>query len=269
MATSVIDPSQGQPVQPSVPDLETPEQKYARLYSGPVQNGPPQPPPAPVPLAPTPAEAALASTLASLESKFEAMAQRLQAPQPAPVAPGPVVPVVGWVEKIRQGDFEGAEQTLIATVRKGIEGEVTQKAYQDALAATQVQLEIDRHITKVRMENPDLARFERYLQAPVNSRVEAERAAGRIHSSEDFVRVYKEAVDKEVLELRNLGLQYRADGKQEALTRTQDVRGAFTPPPQQVGDHSQSQPTQPPGESQDDYFARRNASAARLRNLQV
>jgi len=268
MATTVTDPSQGQPQGQQPVDLETPEQKYARLYSGPVQNGPPQPPtpqqpPAPAPMV-IPQE--LTDTLSALNAKIEALSTRSQTLQASAL---PVAPVVGWVEKIRQGDFEGAEKALTESVRKGIEGEVTQKAYADALAATQVQLEIDRHITKVRMENPDLARFERYLQAPVNARVEAERAAGRIHSSEDFVRIYKESVDKEVTELRNLGLQYRADGKQEAITRTQEVRNAFTPPPQQVGDHSQSQPTQPQGESADDYFARRNASAARLRNLQV
>jgi len=74
-----------------------------------------------------------------------------------------------------------------------------------------------------------------------------------------------------VAELRNLNLQYRADGRAEATTRINQVqRDAFVPAPQQVGDHTGqvAQPSQQ-GESTEDYFARRQQSANRARNLTV
>ena len=137
-----------------------------------------------------------------------------------------------------------------------------------ATQATNVQLELQRHLDKIRSENPDVIRFESYLSAPVNAAVEASRAAGKIHSPEDFVREYKSAVDNEVGKLRNIVLEYRGQGVTQARTQQTRVQNAFTPAPQQVGDHTQ--PTQQPGssgESTDDYFTRRAASGARLRNL--
>lgn len=252
----------------TVLDTETPEQKYARLYSGPVDQ-PPQrvQPQAPVPQTPQtyqiPAE--LTSTLEAMRNELAEMRARTT---PVPITP-PVVSKSVWVDKIREGDFEGAENSLRDSIKASLISSITEEAYQKASAATTIQIEMDRHLNKVRTENPDIARFERYLQAPVNTRIEAARTAGKIRTSEDFVREYKLAVDTEVQELRNLGLQYRADGKNEALTRTTNVRvDAFTPPPQQVGDHASPQaPLSQQGESVDDYFARRNAQGQRGHGL--
>lgn len=257
------------PTTQQVVDLETPEQKYARLYSGPPNVQQPQVPPVPTTQVVAPQQVAmpqeLVDTLSALKSKLDTLEQRVT----QPVTPPTPVSKSAWVDKIREGDFEGAEKVLMESIRRQMEPEIKSKAYEDALSATQVQLEIDRHLTSVRGANPDLVRFESYLQAPVNAKVEAAKAANRIHSAEDFVREYKKAVDEEVQNLRNLTLQYRADGKAEATTRIQDVRGAFTPTPQQVGDHSTPSTPSNQGESADDYFSRRKASEARLRGLQV
>lgn len=253
----------------TIPDLETPEQKYARLYSS---NPPTQEPQATAPVA-APVQYALppevAQTLTQLQSELQELRQGRQPSQqtPTPQSPAPAEDPE-WVKKIREGDFKGAEAAMVRSVKSQIASEMEEQAFQKATTATQVQLEIDRHLTRVRMENPDIARFERYLQAPVNARVEAARNAGKIRTTDDFVREYKNAVDEEVKELRNLGLQYRADGKQEATTRIQQVNSSFTPTPQQVGEHtSQGALNTQAGESQDDYFARRQQSANRLRNL--
>ena len=261
MATTPI-PAPQEVTNPSPVDLETPEQKYARLYSQAPQVQAPQTSPVTSP-APQALSPEITETLSALRQELaELRARTPQAPQTPTPAP------VGWVEKIRQGDFEGAEKALTETVRSQIIREVEDQAFQKSTAATQVQLAIDRHLTQVRLTNPDLARFERYLEAPVNTRVEAARVAGRIRSSDDFVREYKSAVDAEVLELRNLGLQYRAEGATQAMTRQQTVQNAFTPPPQQVGDHTTPNPAlSQQGESTEDYFTRRQASGARLRNL--
>lgn len=260
--------AQTPPSVPPVVDLETPEQKYARLYSQ--QPGSSQAPPQAV--APPVPNDEVVNTLREMRAELAEM--RAQRPQPAQVAQTPPTPLSPenetlWVEKIRQGDFKGAQEVIIKAVEDRLTPQIIERVTSQATQATNVQLEIDRHVNKVRAENPDMIQFETYLSAPINAKVEAARAAGKIHNPEDFVREYKSALDSEVATFRNLTQQYRAAGKAEATTRVQDVRvTAFTPAPQQVGDHT-SVPTQPSasGESNQDYFARRAAQGARLRNL--
>jgi len=269
MATSpqLTEPQVQTPLTPPASmDLETPEQKYARLYSGPTHSQPlqaPTPSQTPSVAAPVSIPPEVTEPLLALRSELAELRNRV------PVSPPiPTVPKEGWVDKIRQGDFDGAEKVLTDSVRQSIVEEVKTRAYQDSLAATQVQLAIDRHVEKVRRENPDLIRFERYLEAPVNARVEEARRNGRIRSSQEFVKEYTSAVDAEVNELRNMGLQYRADGKQEAMTRQTAVTQAFTPAPQQVGDHTAPAPQlSQQGESNQDYFARRSAQSQRQHGL--
>jgi hypothetical protein len=212
----------------------------------------------------------MASEMAAMRAELAQLRQSRapQAPQQA-AAPQTAAEVrQQWVERIRVGDFDGAEAAMAEALEKRLEAKIIDRVTSQATQATNVQLEITRHLDKVRSENPDVNRFESYLSAPVNAAVEAARAAGKIHSPEDFVREYKSAVDTEVGKLRNIVLEYRGQGVTQARTQQTRVQNAFTPAPQQVGDHTQpSQPAAGQGESSDDYFARRAASGARLRNL--
>jgi len=250
-----------------IADTETPEQKYARLYNQSMQAPPAQ---APMQAAPqNEPQADMVSELAAMRAEL-AQLRQARAPQAPQAAAPPTRDEVRqqWVERIRVGDFDGAEAAMAEALEKRLEAKIIDRVTSQATQATNVQLELSRHLDKIRSENPDVIRFESYLSAPVNAAVEASRAAGKIHSPEDFVREYKSAVDNEVGKLRNIVLEYRGQGVTQARTQQTRVQQAFTPAPQQVGDHTQ--PTQQPdssGESSDDYFARRAASGARLRNL--
>lgn len=182
-------------------------------------------------------------------------------------------PSVGWVERIRQGDFEGAQRVIAEEVQRSIKPQleqVRQEAYQQAINATTVNLEMDRYLNKVRSDNPELAHFERYLNAPVAQRVELAKSQGRVKNGDDLVREYKAAVDAEVAELRNLGLQFRAAGKTEALTRNREVLSSTPLQPQQVQSQtSQSSAATPQAETTDDYFARRKADEQRRHGLTI
>lgn len=243
---------------------ETTEQKYERLY-GQTNQEIKQIREALTSANPSEELKALRAELASLKETVK---------PPAPVQPtGPTRPK--WVEKLATGEYEGADaeikssvkELLSADIKKQLE-EVRSAAYQDALNATHVNLEIDRHVQKLRLENPELIPFEKYLQAPVAQRVEEAKAAGKVKSPADFIREYTAAIDGEVENLRNLGLVLRGQGKQEANTRNQQVLASTVVPPNPV------QSLASPGQSQtiaeepiEDYFARRRSDEARRKGM--
>lgn len=257
-STQVGDPLINQPVEPIVQEPqvnESPEQRYQRLYG--------QPPPQTSTLPPE-----VLSTLQAMTAEIASLKQGMQVPVSA-VTPSKLE----WVEKIRSGDFEGAQASLAQSVQASLAPrleEVRQQAYNDALSASQVTNEVNLYLQQIRSANPDIIQFERYLNGPVTERIQLAQQAGRIKAPTDFLREYKAAVDDEVKNLRNLGLQFRAAGKDDALTRQVDVRSSTPITPQQVQSNQQAQTASqnnPQGESSDDYFTRRRADEARRRGL--
>jgi hypothetical protein len=242
------------------PANETPEQKYQRLYA-----------PQATQLVDT--STALASTVQSLQQEIAQLRSELPRGVQTPPQTASTQSKLEWVEKIRQGDFEGAQQSMKTSIAAELQPmieEARQRAYNDAISASQVNLEMDRYLNKVRSENPDILPFEKYLHGPVNERMQLAQSAGRVRSTSDFLREYKLAVTDEVGNLRNLGLQFRAAGKDEALIRTNDVLRSSTLSPQQVQSTQSTQTSQTQneqGESTDDYFTRRKADEARRRGL--
>lgn len=242
---------------------ETPEQKYQRLYqqepntSGSLQTTPAQ--------QQYPAE--LLSALQTMQDKID----RLSIP-PAVTSPAEPEPTgTEWVDLIRQGKFKEAEDSIVKATQRSLKpqlDQVRQQAYQDALTASQVNNAMAEYLRDKRATNQDFAKFEDYLEAPVTRRVELAKQAGRIKTGDDLIREYKSAVDAEETKLRTLGLQFRADGKQEALTRNREVLASSTLQPQQLSiTQSPSQDSQTPPETNDDYFARRKADEMRRRGL--
>lgn len=256
------------PADQAAPPNETPEQKYARLYETPAQA-----PAVPGAQPPDPVAAALAAMQNEL-TQLRQMQQRPQAPtaQPAPAVPAQATQLT-WVKKIQEGDFQGAEAALSEAVQASMKPQldsVRTQAYQDAMNAAQVNLEVDRYLQTVRTTNPDIVPFERYLEGPVTQRLQLAQQAGKIHNSGDFIREYKAAVDHEVGTLRNLGLTLRGQGKDEALTRSSEVLRSTTLTPQQVQSNQQVPPNSqntPQGEDANDYFARRRADESRRKGL--
>jgi hypothetical protein len=231
---------------------ETTEQRYARLYSAQGDQ----------------TKQELLQAIDSLKTEVATLRTPQTVTQEEDLSPASKT---AWVEKIRQGDFEGAQRVIAEEVQRSLKPtleQVRQDAYNQAIAASQVNLEMDRYLQQVRVDNPELVHFERYLQAPVSQRIEAAKQSGKIKSSEDLVREYKSAVDAEVTQLRNLGLQFRAAGKSEATTRNREVTSSMTLEPQKVtlGQPQQATDTAQP-ETTESYFARRKADEARRRGL--
>src|SRR3984957_690208 len=197
---------------------ETPEQKYARLYAAEAAR--------------TPVQAVIPQ---ELQDTISALRQEVAALKTTPTAAAGGEKT--WVDFIREGDYKGAEAAMAAKVTQGLEGrlsEVRQAAYNDALGAVDAKVQIQEYVNAVKSANPDVAKMQKYLEAPVAARIEVERAAGRVKTTADFVRAYKTAVDAEVADLRNLGLQFRAAGKDEALTRSSQVLSSTAITPQAV-----------------------------------
>ena len=230
---------------------ETQEQKYKRLYEEaqarpPVQVVVPQ---------------ELQDTITSLRTEVQELKAKPQA------STGDKT----WVDYIREGDYKGAEAAMEARVAKGLEGkfnEVRQAAYNDALSANDANYQMREYVAAVKAANPDIAKMQKYLEAPVAARIETARQAGKIKSTQDLVTAYKAAVDAEVADLRNLGLQFRAAGKDEALTRSSQVISSTALTPQQVSNERiTSSETTEQGESTESYFARRRQDGSRRHGL--
>ena len=249
MATDVVTPT---PVveQPS----ETAEQKYARLYEAPVT---------PVVVDPTPPPNELLDTVKALQQQITSLSQSVN--RPTPQTPQiPVEPPTQWFDYLRQGEWSKAEEDLISRVRTKILSEAETNASSKAFEAMNVQLEVDRYLTKLRQDNPDIVPLEGYLQAPVQQRIESLKREGKITSNLDFVREYKATVEDEVKKLRNITSQYRAAGTQEARVRQAQVAQSTPLQPQQVSSlqEGSTQTPEAPNVSPENYFARRKAVEA-------
>lgn len=244
-----------------VQQQESAEQKYERLYGQTSQEI-------------KDIKAALTSTnpseeLKALRQELASLKETVKPPQAASPAPATTPK---WVQKIATGEYIDAEGALAESVEQRLANkfnEVRNEAYQQALNATHVNLEIDRHVQRIRVENPELVPFEKYLQAPVAQRVEEAKVAGKVKSPQDFIREYTSAIDAEVENLRNLGLVLRGQGKQEAQTRNQQILASAIVPPNPVQSLQQVQGNQMPisEESVDSYFAQRRADEARRKGM--
>lgn len=247
------------PVVVDPPANETAEQKYQRLYSG-------------TPAAPADQNTQVISAVQALQNEIAALKAQIPQGTPAPTRSASAETQIEWIEKIRNGDFAGATTSLKQSIQAELQPTIElakQQAYQEAIAASQVHMEMDRYLNQVRSSNPDILPFEKYLTGPVNERMQIAQQAGRVRSTTDFIREYKAAVDGEVNNLRNLSQQLRGAGKDEALSRTTDVLRSTPLNPQQVQSNQNQAAAQLnlQGESTDDYFSRRKADEARRRGL--
>jgi hypothetical protein len=239
----------------TTPTGETSEQQYQRLYGQPA-------------IDPATLTALQQEVVQLREALVEQASQQRTTPQVTPTTTP-----TAWVDKIREGDFAGAQKLIEEGVRAGMASDlesVRQRAYQDALNATTANWEMEKYRQQVLGSNPDLASFERYIQPLVAEKVEHARAAGKIKTTADFLREYRSALDAEVSDIRKLGLQFRAAGKDEALTRSREVLASTTLSPQQLQlQQGQEQQTQVPtmDKLNQDYFSRRAQEELKRRGL--
>lgn len=204
------------------------------------------------------------SLIPQLAQEVTALKQKLSPPPPE-------ANPEEWVEKIRTGDFKGARESLFQEFKKTVDPELTSRSREAegrALQAMQVQLQIDNYLNQVRSTNPDIVPYERYLKAPVDAAVQAEIQAGKIKNPDQYISAYRRAVDNEVEALRNLRLQERAGGKQEAMTRTREVLSATPLAPNQTSNRTtETTKENASDETPMDYITRRQQAHNRTRGL--
>ena len=239
---------------------EAVQQKYERLYNGQgtevVQTDP----------VVTSTSSAVPDSTTQLLDVINSLKAEVAALKPKPAEAAPVV-TTPWFEQLRQGNFEGAEADLVNRLKSNVTTEATRQAVAEAVETMRVQMEIDRFLIDLRGQNPDIAPMERYLRAPVEGRLASANTAGKIKSTEDYVREYKFAVDEEVKEMRKVTGQYRAAGKQEATTRNQQVISSSTLQPQSVSTQMNQQGAEEKPETVQDYLALRRDKAAQIRGM--
>lgn len=227
-----------------------------------------QDPAAPAADAPDPQQ----DRISQLEGQFAQVVQILERmvqpqQQPVPGAPAaPAGPSPTWVELVRQGKIEDAEQALFNKFESRLKTEVTS----ETLEAVRVEGEVKDFLTDLRGKNPDLVQFEEFIGSKAEGRLKAELASGRIRDTAAYVDAYKRSVNAAVADARNLVQQIRAAGKNDALTVRTEVLSSSPVAPNAVDQNrgvlpTAAKPAAP--QSPQDYIARRQADAARRAGL--
>lgn len=268
----------GEPVRPSNPQQVNREALYAQYYGGeqqspvvpavepPAQGEPPvQPPPAVVAPPTPPPTPDYASTIAALTAQVEAMQARLNPPPPPPSAPTER----DWVDLLQAGDKKGFEDALAAKIKSNVAPEVLNKSVTEALELFRVEQDINSFVNDLRVKSPEVLPMEEWIGLEVQAVTAAARSNGKIQSTSDYVKIYKDAVNASVGRAKNLIQQYRAAGKTDAMTTRTDVVSASTLTPNAIDVNRAAPETQatPPVETTQDYLARRQAQSLGRRGL--
>jgi hypothetical protein len=286
MSTTPI-PAPNAETAPAAGDLSPREQllqQYERLYGQQQQELAPTPTPVEPPQEPsTPQEPSLTTppqeptpqaapappqlpqeyldTIRSLQAELASIKQALPAPPSPPPPPDPL-------DHLRQGRYNEFVQAIADQVRTAVAPTTTAEAVTQALQMFRVESEVTKFLSEIRSQNPEIASMEKlgWLDAPIQQRVLAAKEAGAIKSPDDYVRVYKEAVNAEVDKARNFFQTLRAAGKQEALTTKQEVLRATPVTPQAIQTPQPTQDDPNKQETVEEYFAKRRlAEMARQR----
>ena len=254
----------GQPV--INPDRDALIKKYEATYGTPAD---PDPVTAPVTAAaePVPADAPAVpdtnAVLQSLVAELSALKAQL-APKPEPVAAA-TTPQEDWLALLANGKKTEGEKALAAILGPQIQEAAVQQALQQII----MERELDSFANKVRAENADILPMEPYIAAAANNRIQAAQAAGTIKSPADYVTVYKQAITAEIENARKLAQTLRGAGKQEAVTRQQQVMSSPTIRPNAVNLEREAPKTdaEPAVETPQDYLAKRQAMHAKNSGL--
>ncbi len=272
-ATGEIVTKEQTPVEPSARDNVY--EKYARLYPetgtpGPNSQAPAQPvePAASQPTPPS-IDSQVVELVKALQNEVASLKTQITKPVEAPkpvVEPTPTTPQT-WVDHLRQGEFEKAEQDLVSRAKAATTEDAVQRAVAETLELIKIKTGVETYLGKLRADNPEIVPMERYLVAPVEQRIEAARKAGQIKSADDFLKIYQEAIDAEVSTIRNISQQYRAAGKNEAMTTQKTVLSASTLSPQAVSTTRDTGSAEPQVETTSDYLAKRLGQNRAMRGL--
>lgn len=224
-----------------------------------------------------PATEVPAPLVASLPPEFLTLMQSMQTEltelrtQLKPAAPPPTeTPEASWVALIREGKFEEAEIAMADAIAKRNNPLTVQQAVTQAREIGRAEAEVDRYVTELRTQNPELLPMESWIASEAQKLMAVAQQSGKIKSTDDAIQSYKTSVSEAVSSARKLYQRIRGDGKQEANTRNREVLSSLPIPPQTV-DNTRSQNTsegqEPPQESVQDYLQKRSDAANKRKGL--
>ena len=207
---------------------------------------------------PQPAGPDLAKVIEGLVAEVQA----LKAAQPKP-EPVKAPTEADWLALLAAGDKEGGENAMAARIKALIGADIQSNAVAQATERINAERQINDFVSEVRSKNADILVMEQPITYAAQAKIQAAAAAGRINSPSDYVAVYKQAVNEEIENARNLILSIRGQGKLEGQTRTSQVLASPTLQPNQVTQNREQ--AAPQGEVIEDtqgYLARRAALKA-------
>lgn len=178
-------------------------------------------------------------------------------------------PEPSWIALLREGRVKEAEDALASSIAKRAQQPIVDQAVARTREVMGAQADVERFVTQLRADNPELLVMESYITANAAQALEVVRASGKIRTTDDAVREYKKAVLEATDTARKLHQTIRGSGKTEAMTRNREVLSASTPVPTQVTERvapGQEQAAPEP-ESMSSYFERRKAQEAKQRGM--
>jgi|WetSurMetagenome_2_1015567.scaffolds.fasta_scaffold138310_1 hypothetical protein len=219
----------------------------------------------PVALPPDPSEriGAVESQLAQI---IDVLSKLTQPPPPvAAVSTTPNTPSPTWIDLLREGKVDEAEQLLATKLAKNFVPQAKSEATAEALELFRVETELTSYVTDLRGKNPDLLDFEDFIATTAKAQLDAMQIAGQIKSGDDYIKAYKNTVGSAVDKARKMVQKLRAAGTEEASIRNREVLKSSTITPNSVDTNRgtiQSKP-EPIVETTEDYIAKRRASMSR------
>ena len=156
---------------------------------------------------------------------LQAIAQRSQQAQPqTPAATAPPASTPGdWVELLRQGEVEKAEQVLMNKLSKQAVEQAKQASTQESLELFRVEQEVQSFVNDLRGKNPDLVQAEEFVGYKAQAYLEQAMNSGQIRTMPQYVEAYKHAVNTAVADARKFVQEVRATGVAAGKTEAQTV----------------------------------------------
>lgn len=248
-------------------------EKYEKQFAP-----PPAPTPEPVATEPPATPATPAPTPDPRDAQLAALAAQLQElkasiPQPPPATSTSTTPAAetpDWLSLLATGDKDKGEEALAALMKNKIGKELIAAAVEQANQRVNLEREITNFNAEIRTTHPEVLQMEQYITFGVNNRLQQWMQKNPNPSPVDYVKVYKESVNAEVENARNLIQTFRGAGKQEAITRTTVLTSTPVLAPTPVNtSREQPTPQEPAAETPMEYLAKRAAQKAAAQGMSV
>jgi len=204
----------------------------------------------------------LTAKLAELEARLTAAQKPVETPVVKPTE-------ADWLALLASGDKDAGEKAMAEKIKSLIGAELQANAVSQATERINAERQINDFVSEVRNKNADILVMEQAITLGAQARIQAAGQAGKIQTPSDYVTVYKEAVNAEIENARNLILSIRGQGKLEGATRVSEVIASSTLQPNQVT-QSRENAQAPQTEAFDDtqtYLAKRAALKAQQQGM--